>query len=108
AYRVQVASYQVRRGDTMAALARRYGVSVKEIARLNRMSSRGELRKGQTVRVPQAVRASIRSSRGSRVGRDSRVGRGHVMRYSERPVIRSRQSSGKDKGRSVSSRSRSS
>ncbi len=98
AYRVQVASYQVRRGDTMAALARRYGVSVKEIARLNRMSSRGELRKGQTVRVPQPVRAS-RSSRGSR---------GHVMRYSERQVIRSRQSIGKDKGRSVSSRSRSS
>ena len=100
AYRVQVASYQVRRGDTMAALARRYGVSVKEIARLNRLSTRGELRKGQTVRVPQTVRAS-RSSRGSRVGRS------HVMRYNERPVIRSRYGS-KDKGRSVSSRSRSS
>jgi membrane-bound lytic murein transglycosylase D len=97
AYRVQLASYQVRRGDTMAALARRYGVSVKEIARLNRMSSRGELRKGQTVRVPQTLRAS-RSSRS----------RGHVMRYSEKQVIRSSRHSSKDKGRSVSLRGRSS
>lgn len=99
AYRTQVAAYQVRRGDTMAALARRYGVSINEIARLNRMSSRGELRKGQTVRIPQTVRASSRSSR---------VARGHVVRYTEKPVIRSRYGSGKDKGRSVSSRSRSS
>ena len=29
-YSVQAASYQVRRGDTLAALARRHGVSVKE------------------------------------------------------------------------------
>jgi membrane-bound lytic murein transglycosylase D len=99
AYRTQVASYQVRSGDTMAALARRYGVSVKEIARLNRMSSRGELRKGQTVRIPQAARAS-NDNRG-RVTRS----RGAVGRYKEARVIRSRHV-GRDKGRSVSSRSR--
>jgi membrane-bound lytic murein transglycosylase D len=57
-YRVQVASYQVRRGDTLASVAKRSGVSIKELARLNRISTRGELRKGQTVKVPQAVRAS--------------------------------------------------
>jgi membrane-bound lytic murein transglycosylase D len=77
AYRVQVASYQVRHGDTIASLARRYGVSAKEIARLNRMSSRGELRKGQTVRIPQTVS----------VARDRR---GHAVRYKEARVIRSR------------------
>ena len=44
-YRVQVASYQVRRGDTLASVARRSGVSVKELARMNRMSARGELRR---------------------------------------------------------------
>jgi len=76
-YRVQVASYQVRRGDTLASVARRSGVSVKELARLNRISARGELRKGQTVKVPKAVRASK--------GR-----RGHESRYRTEAVVRSR------------------
>jgi membrane-bound lytic murein transglycosylase D len=66
-YRVQVASYQVRRGDTLASVARRSGVSVKELARLNRISSSGELRKGQTVKIPKAMRAS--RGRGARIGR---------------------------------------
>ena len=76
-YRVQVASYQVRRGDTLASVARRSGVSVQELAKLNRMSSRGELRKGQTVKVPKTVRASR--------GRN-----GHVSRYREVPAARSK------------------
>jgi membrane-bound lytic murein transglycosylase D len=80
-YRTQVASYTVRRGDTMASLARRYGVSVKEIARLNRLSTRGELRKGQTVRIPQEMRVTrdrhgrkilVRETRGK--GRSHRGG----------------------------------
>ncbi|MFY9573851.1 MAG: transglycosylase SLT domain-containing protein [Blastocatellia bacterium] len=78
AYRLQVASYQVKRGDTLASVARRSGVSVKELARLNRISSRGELRKGQTVKIPKAVRAAR--------GRYSRVGR-----YRASSVVRSRQ-----------------
>jgi peptidoglycan lytic transglycosylase D len=96
-YRTQVAAYQVRRGDTMQTLARRYGISVKEIARLNRMSERGELRKGQKVRIPQTLRASR--------DRSSRSARGHVMRYKEERVIRSRYGA-RDKGRSVVSSSR--
>jgi membrane-bound lytic murein transglycosylase D len=75
-YRVQVASYQVRRGDTLASVARRSGVSVKELAKLNRISSRGELRKGQTVKIPKAVRASR--------GRHARIGR-----YRAVPSVRS-------------------
>jgi membrane-bound lytic murein transglycosylase D len=67
-YRVQVASYQARRGDTLASVARRSGVSVQELARLNRMSTRGDLRKGQTIKVPKTVRAS-------------RGRHGHVSRY---------------------------
>ena len=76
-YRVQLASYQVRRGDTLASVARRSGVSVKELARLNRISTRGELRKGQTVKIPQQVRASR--------------GRGRVGRYRTVQVVRSSQ-----------------
>jgi LysM repeat protein len=83
-YRVQVASYHVRRGDTLASVARRSGVSVQELAKLNRMSTRGELRKGQTVKVPKTVRAS-------------RGRHGHVSRYREVPAINS-----KHRGRSSS------
>jgi peptidoglycan lytic transglycosylase D len=93
AYRVQLASYQVRRGDTMATLAKRYGVSVKEIARVNRMSSKGELRKGQVVKIPQTVRASR-----DRHGRHGRIGR-----YREEQVISSHHRRG-DGGRHSSSK----
>jgi membrane-bound lytic murein transglycosylase D len=95
AYRVQVASYQVRKGDTLASLARRNKVSVKEIARLNRMSSRGELRKGQTVKIPKAVRASTRD----------RHGRHRAGRYREEPAVRSHRR-GRSGGRVVSSKGR--
>ena len=76
-YRVQLASYQVRRGDTLASVARRSGVSVKELAKLNRISTRGELRKGQTVKIPRSVSASR--------GRHARIGR-----YRTAPAVRSR------------------
>jgi LysM repeat protein len=47
----------VKRGDTLASVARRYGVSTQEVAKLNRLSSRGELLKGQSIRVPENVKA---------------------------------------------------
>src|SRR6266404_1684651 len=86
-YRVQVASYQVRRGDTLASVARRTGVSVQELAKLNRMSARGELRRGQTVKVPKTVR----TSRGRRE---------HVSRYREVPAVHSRHRSGSSRAKS--------
>jgi len=93
AYRVQLASYQVRKGDTLASVARRSGVSVKELARLNRISTRGELRKGQTVKIPQQVRASR--------GRQGRVGR-----YRTVAVNRSSQRKASSKARSSHGRRR--
>jgi len=57
-YRTQVVSYHARRGDTLQALSHRYGCSVQDIARLNKMSSRGSLRNGQTIRVPVKAKAS--------------------------------------------------
>jgi len=41
----------VRRGDTLGAVARRYGTSVTNLCRLNRISSRSTLRAGQRLRV---------------------------------------------------------
>jgi membrane-bound lytic murein transglycosylase D len=97
-YRVQAASYQVRRGDTLAALARRHGVSVKELARINRMSARGSLKKGQAIRIPNIARASRGRSSHGRIG---------ASRYSEKRVVRSRFTT-KSKGRSISSHGKSS
>ena len=94
-YRTQVASYQVRKGDTLASLARRNKVSVKEIARLNRMSARDELRKGQTVKIPKQVRASTRD----------RHGRYRANRYREEPAVRS-QRRGRSRSRAGSSKGR--
>jgi membrane-bound lytic murein transglycosylase D len=85
-YRVQVASYQVRRGDTLASVARRSGVSVKELARLNRISTRGELRRGQTVKIPKTV--SVARGR-----------RGKIGRYQAEPAVKSsRHRGGKSRG----------
>ncbi|HXG67784.1 MAG TPA: transglycosylase SLT domain-containing protein [Blastocatellia bacterium] len=61
AYRTRVVSYRARRGDTLSSLARRHGVSVAELAQLNGISARSELRKGQSIRIPQTVRAAAKS-----------------------------------------------
>jgi membrane-bound lytic murein transglycosylase D len=66
AYRTQLVAYRTHRGDTLRALSRRYGVSVYELARLNRMPASSALRKGQTIKVP------IKSSRGRGRGRGHR------------------------------------
>jgi membrane-bound lytic murein transglycosylase D len=55
-YRTQLVAYRARRGDTLSTLSRRYGVSVRELERVNRMSARKSLHKGQTVRVPTQLR----------------------------------------------------
>lgn len=41
----------VRRGDTLSAIARRYGTTVQRLCRLNRISQRGVLRVGQRIRT---------------------------------------------------------
>ncbi|MGH9823236.1 MAG: transglycosylase SLT domain-containing protein [Blastocatellia bacterium] len=78
-YRMKLVAYHARSGDTLSALARKYKVPVNEIAKANRMSTRGSLRKGQTIKIPTKVAERGRHGRGryreERVGR-SRYGRG--------------------------------
>jgi len=45
-------AYTTRSGDTMAAVASRYGVSTVELARVNQLSTTAELEAGQVLRVP--------------------------------------------------------
>ncbi|MCS7038962.1 MAG: LysM peptidoglycan-binding domain-containing protein [Anaerolineae bacterium] len=44
--------YTVQAGDTLSAIARRFGVGVNELAQLNRLSNPGLLRVGQELVIP--------------------------------------------------------
>lgn len=45
-------THEVRRGDTLSALALKYGVSVRDIASANGMGSKLNIRSGETLRIP--------------------------------------------------------
>jgi membrane-bound lytic murein transglycosylase D len=44
--------HRVRRGDTLASIADKYGVSVRALQRANRLSTKNGLKKGHIVRIP--------------------------------------------------------
>jgi LysM repeat protein len=46
------ANHQVRRGETVAAIARHYGVSVQSVLALNGIARPELLQAGQTLRIP--------------------------------------------------------
>jgi len=48
----QYATHRVRRGDTISHIARNYGVSQREIFRLNKIKSARRIRPGQTLILP--------------------------------------------------------
>ena len=45
--------YKVQAGDSLIALARRFGVSVDDLAATNNMASNGQLQRGKTIKVPK-------------------------------------------------------
>lgn len=55
--------YTVRKGDTLGSVARRHGVSVKTLARLNHLGTRSTLRPGQVLTIKQ-VKATTRVADG--------------------------------------------
>ncbi len=44
--------YKVRRGDNLAEIARRFGVSTNDLATANRLRNRNHIRVGQVLRIP--------------------------------------------------------
>lgn len=56
--------YKVKRGDTLGSIARRHGVSIKTLARLNHISSRAKLRPGQVLTVKQVRTKAVAKSTG--------------------------------------------
>ncbi len=47
-------SYKVRSGDTLTAIARKFSITVKDLQKLNALSSARNLRAGQRIMVPSA------------------------------------------------------
>ncbi|PKN11033.1 MAG: lytic transglycosylase [Deltaproteobacteria bacterium HGW-Deltaproteobacteria-5] len=45
-------THRVRRGETLASIANKYGVSVRALQRANRLSKKNGLKSGHTVRIP--------------------------------------------------------
>jgi LysM repeat protein len=47
--------YRVQSGDTLSAIARRYGVSMEALARFNRISDVNRIRVGQVLQIPEVI-----------------------------------------------------
>lgn len=53
AAQIEQRSHRVRKGDTLASVARRYGVSTRVLADLNAVDAGGSLRRGRVLRLPE-------------------------------------------------------
>src|SRR6266853_1307711 len=51
--------YRVQRGDTLAQVAERYGVSAETLARLNHLRSSARLQVGRTITVPETAPVTV-------------------------------------------------
>jgi membrane-bound lytic murein transglycosylase D len=64
--------HRVRRGETMGAIARRYGVSVKSLLRANGMRSPKSLKAGRFLRIPVKRKPAYRSYASNQRGAPTR------------------------------------
>ena len=51
--------YRVQRGDTLASVAQRYGVSAETLARLNHVRTSARLQAGRTITVPETAPVTV-------------------------------------------------
>ncbi|MHB8138309.1 MAG: LysM peptidoglycan-binding domain-containing protein [Smithellaceae bacterium] len=58
-------THRVQRGETLASIADKYGVSVRSIQRANRMSRKNGLMRGQIVRIPGGRKLAANNNNGS-------------------------------------------
>ncbi len=54
AAQIRPRSHKVGRGETLTTIARRYGVGTREVAELNGLTTTSKLRRGSTLRLPDA------------------------------------------------------
>lgn len=61
-------SYKVQSGDGLIVLARRFGVSVEDLAATNDISTKAQLQRGQTIKVPKVTASYTVGSGDSLIG----------------------------------------
>ena len=55
--------YEIKRGDTLSQIARRFNMNYKELARLNKIADPDKIRAGQVISVPtQAMKAQVEAA----------------------------------------------
>jgi membrane-bound lytic murein transglycosylase D len=57
--------YRVQRGDTLAALANRYGISIESLAELNHLRTSAHLRPGRVLTVPETTAITLAAATSS-------------------------------------------
>jgi membrane-bound lytic murein transglycosylase D len=72
--------HQVRRGETISALADEYGVTQRELIAWNRLDSRGRIRAGQRIRVSSPELATAKQPQ---QGTQSPAAKTHIVRRGE-------------------------
>ena len=60
--RQNATTYRVRRGDTLGAIARRYGTTVGTLQRANNLARANRIYVGQTLQIPQGGRPAARAA----------------------------------------------
>lgn len=69
-----VSRYKVRRGDTLSSVARKHGVSTKQLAKLNGLRVKSHLKQGQVLKVNGKAGSNSRTaSRGNAKGKGKRI-----------------------------------
>lgn len=56
---IESRSHRVRTGDTLASVAKRFGLSTRELAAMNGMAADAALRRGRTLRLPDRMPAPM-------------------------------------------------
>ena len=64
AHQLAARTHRVRRGETLSAIARRYGVSLRTLMTNNRLRSAHRIRIGQVLKLPGAPRDPVAKRRG--------------------------------------------
>ncbi|MDJ0619392.1 MAG: peptidoglycan DD-metalloendopeptidase family protein [Calothrix sp. MO_192.B10] len=66
-----VVTYQVKSGDTLAAIARMHGVSVSEIIRANKLTNPYQLRISQTLNIPKSRKVTNTANTNNQVSQQA-------------------------------------
>jgi membrane-bound lytic murein transglycosylase D len=68
-----VSRYKVRRGDTLSSIARKHGLSIKQLASLNGLRGKTHVRLGQVLKVTGSAGKTQTASRSSGKGSTKRI-----------------------------------